>query len=133
MKKLSILFTLLLCVCFSKMSAQSEEPEIKIITWALYGDNQLEIYKNGVPQVLGISSGIFEYNYTDVIRFVATGNGVDPILAVICEDNYIGSGPEGYFYQIDYDGYYFTDGVTRQHLDHTYINCGNDVYVEIKS
>ena len=54
-------------------------------------------------------------------------------LPVVCEDNYIGSGPNGFFYEpATQDVYNFLDE-NNQSLYHSFTDCGNDTYIEIKN
>ena len=132
-----LFFTVLLCVSFSKMSAQSPE---KLITWAVYGENHLIIKKNSV-EVVNVSNtgplqtGTFTYTMEDLIEIYAntTGNNNNPLLPVVCEDNYIGSGPNGFFYEpATQDVYNFLDE-NNQSFYHSFTDCGNDTYIEIKN
>ncbi|MBA0883580.1 DUF2147 domain-containing protein [Flavobacterium undicola] len=137
MKKLTVFLTLLLCVCFTKMSAQSAE---QIITWAVSGETHLEIYKSNI-KVVDVTStgtlqtGAFTYTAEDEIEIYAntTGSNNNPLLPVICEDNYIGSGSNGFFYEpATHDEYNFLNEEHTQ-LYESFSGCGNDIYIEIKS
>jgi hypothetical protein len=137
MKKLTAFLILLMCVSFSEMSAQTTG---QIITWSISGETHLKIYKStelmvDVTSTGSLQTGTFTYTSEDEIEIYAnaTGSSSNPLLPVICEDNYIGSGPNGFFYEpATHDDYNFTNEEHTE-LYESFTGCGNDIYIEIKS
>lgn len=125
MKKLTIFLALLLSVGFTKMSAQSNTQGA--ISWAIYGETNLKIFVNDVLIINQTSTGenlagVFFYNSYDEIKIET------PSTLVVCEDNYIGSGRDGFFYEPAlYDAY--NDPVISA-SNYQFKANGNDLYIE---
>lgn len=83
MKKLTVFLTLLMCVSFAEMSAQT-------IRWEVSGNATLQIRVNGITQLTASSSsnGMITVAAGDFVEVIATSTVSNyPLVPIIAEDD----------------------------------------------